>query len=181
MQKRILMTLCTIALMLPVVAHLALEVSASPSINASYDANTGEVIFTGTGYVPGQSYVVRLMGRSPRSVIAFSTVTAGVGGAIAGSIPSGVLADGLFDVQVSLVGAGAVTIEYVLRIGGVVPVTPRINPQTGDHLPLILAIAFVLAILGLITLCYVFGSQRRERLIFKRFVSRRRRLGNLLD
>ena len=182
MLKRVLMLLCALVLMLPAAAHLALDLSANPSISVSYDAAAGVVHFTGTGFLAGQSYVVRLMGRSPRTVIAFSTVTASAVGAISGSIPSGVLADGLFDVQVSLVGGGdVVTVETVLRVGDIVPVAARLNPQTGAHLPIVLAIAFGLAILGMITLCYVFRSQLKEMRSFRRLVSRKKRLSNLLD
>lgn len=189
MIKRVLMLFCAFLLMLPAVVFFDVSVLAvSPSVSASYDANAMAVNVTGTGFVPGQSYVIRLMQRAPESVVGFINVVADVNGNIISSVNTGFLADGLFDLHVIPVGgAAAEPAEFVLPIGPpgmgneLVPLTARRNPQTGERLPFVLAVTFGFAALGVIALCYVYRSQLRERRIFKRFVARKKRLSDLLD
>ena len=182
MLKQVLLP-CVFLVMLSLVMFYGFTVfAAAPSVSASYDQNARVVTVTGTGFVPGQSYMVMLTERAPTAVVGFQTVTADAGGGISSSIPSGPLADGLLDVHVSLVGGGeAVSVEYVLRIGEAVPVPARFNPQTGEGFRFVLAIAFGFAVLGMIALFCVYRKQLRQKQVFRRFVTRKNRLDDLLD
>ena len=181
MMKRFLPMLCAFAFMLPIAAyfvHGALAVS--PSIRAAYDADSFTLNVTGTGFVPGRSYVIMLSDLTP-SPIGFLSVVADANGTIAGTVSSGRLM-GSYNVRVSPVGGGdAVTQALSVRDFEVVFMQqPRINPQTGARVPLILVIAFGLATIGAIALCYVFRTQQRENRMFRRSAMRQKRLNDLL-
>ena len=195
MLKQVLMLCCAFLLMLPAVAFFEVSVlAAGPSVSAGYDENALAVNISGSGFEPGQNYMARLVQRSPQAAIGFINVVADANGNITGSIPTGALPDGLYDLLVTPVGGvGLDSAEHELRIGPLpviqatagtdsetVPLTPRRNPQTGEGLPFVLAIAFGFAVLGLVVLCYAFRRQLREKHIFMRFEARKNRLRDLL-
>ena len=182
MLKRALMVLCAFMVMLPAVALFENDVLAvGPAVTATYSEDAMVVIFTGSGFRPNGNYVVRLMERAPVVIVGFQNVTANATGLISGNILSGLLADGLYDVSVTPVGdAAAESADFVLRIGPVVPITARINPQTGDGLPFVLIISFGLAGVGVVALVYVFRGQLKGKRIYERFEARKKRLRDLL-
>ena len=195
MLKRTFMLLCALLLILPAMARFGFAVIASPSVSASYNANTSIVSVTGWGFVPGEDFTVVLTDAVP-SIVGFLTFTADGIGRIMGSFPS----DGaVFPIRVrvtSAAGGNGVSVEYLLRIGvietvaqpptpapcnGVVPIAARRNPQTGEGLPVTLAISFGLAGLGVVALCFLFRSQLGHKQIYERFMARKKRLDDLLD
>lgn len=112
-------------------------IAAAPAVSASYDESAMTVTVTGGGFLPGESYFIRLINQTTESVVVFRTVTANNNGEISGVFHAGQLADGLYNIIAAPTGGGtAAATTYVLPIGGATeteqPTTPVTTPENAQ-------------------------------------------------